>query len=290
MLPDAAGELRRGLNGPELLWGPGVYDGISAKIADEVGFPIVYMTGAGTAASRIGEPDMGLTTATEMVDNARMIQSKVSVPVVADADHGFGGVVNVIRTVHQYEQAGVAGIHIEDQTYPKRCGHLADKTVVDIQEFRRRIAAAVGERWNPDFVIVARTDARAPHGFDDAWARIETAFEAGADVGFFEAPESLEEVREVARRAAGRPMLLNMATNGKTPSLTVDEIADLGFRMAIWPAASMIPAAKAVRESLSNLKASGTDKASFTESPGEFFRWVGMDKTLAEGAKYDPAP
>lgn len=286
MLSNAAHELRVRMDGPGLLWGPGVYDGISARLADQAGFPILYMTGAGTAASRIAEPDLGLTTATEMVENAKIIQAAVNTPLIADADHGFGGVINVIRTVHQYEQAGVAGIHIEDQAFPKRCGHLNNKTVISADEFRRRIAAAAGERWNREFVIIARTDARARHGFEDAWKRIDSAFDAGADVGFFEAPESIDEIKEVARRAGGRPMLLNMATNGKTPALTADEIAGLGFKLAVWPAACMVPAAKEIRRSLAELREHGTDKGVFGESPGEFFRWMGMDRVLAEEARY----
>lgn len=287
MLLNSSAVLRQKLASGDLVWGPGVYDGISARIAEDVGFPIIYVTGAGSSASRAGEPDLGLITATELVENARMVQSHASVPVVSDADHGFGSVVNVIRTVHQYEQAGVAGIHIEDQAYPKRCGHLAGKVVVDAADFGRKIAAAAGERWDSDFVIIARTDARAVNGFDDAWKRMEIAFDNGADVGFFEAPESMEEVEEVARRAAGRPMLLNMATNGKTPSLTVREIQDLGFRMAIWPAASMIPAAKAIRRSLETLKNTGTDRDEFTESPKAFFDWVGLAQTLDEAGRYE---
>ena len=287
MLLNSSAVLRQKLASGELVWGPGVYDGISARIAEDVGFPIIYVTGAGSSASRAGEPDLGLITATELVETAKMVQSHASVPVVSDADHGFGSIVNIIRTVHQYEQAGVAGIHIEDQAYPKRCGHLAGKIVVDAADFGRKIAAASGERWNPDFVVIARTDARAVNGFEDAWKRMEIAFDNGADVGFFEAPESMEEVEEVARRADGRPMLLNMATNGKTPSLTVREIQDLGFTMAIWPAASMIPAAKAIRRSLETLKSTGTDRAEFTESPRAVFEWVGLNQTLEEAGRYE---
>jgi 2-methylisocitrate lyase-like PEP mutase family enzyme len=271
-----------------LVWGPGVYDGISARIAAQVGFPILYMTGAGTAASRIGQPDLGLTTATEMVENARNLQSVIDVPLLADADHGFGGVTNVVRTVHMFEQAGIAGIHIEDQSFPKRCGHLRDKSVVDRDEFKRRIRAAATERWNRDFVIVSRTDARAPLGFEEAWARIEDSFDAGADAGFFEAPETMAEVQEVAKRAQGRPMLLNMATNGRTPSLTVSEIEALGFKLAIWPAACMIPAARALWASLRTLRLEGTDRSVFSEAPAEFFEWMGLNEVLDQSSRYEP--
>lgn len=286
MQHDTPGRLREAMSSSGLLWGPGVYDGISARIADQVGFPILYMTGAGTAASRIGEPDLGLTTASEMVENARNIQAVVQTPLIADADHGFGAVVNVIRTVHQYEQAGIAGIHIEDQAFPKRCGHLKDKVVIDRDEFRRRFRAAASERWNPDFVLIARTDARAGHGFEEAWSRMEDAFDAGADVGFLEAPESRAEIEEVARRANGRPMLLNLATNGRTPSLTVPEIRELGFKFAIWPAACMIPAANAIWSSLRTLKEEGTDQSVFSETPHDFFTWMGLDKVLDQIERY----
>jgi len=289
MQQDAPGRLREAMKSSGLLWGPGVYDGISARIADQVGFPLLYMTGAGTAASRIGEPDLGLTTASEMVENARNIQAVVHTPVIADADHGYGAVVNVIRTVHQYEQAGIAGIHIEDQAFPKRCGHLKDKIVIDRDEFRRRFLAAASERWNPDFVLIARTDARAGNGFEDAWSRIEDAFDAGADVGFVEAPESRAEVEEIARRANGRPMLLNLATNGKTPTLKLAEIRELGFTFAIWPAACMIPAANAIWASLRTLKEEGTDQSVFSDTPHDFFTWMGLDTVLDQIDRYSDA-
>jgi 2-methylisocitrate lyase-like PEP mutase family enzyme len=289
MQQDAPGRLREAMKSSGLLWGPGVYDGISARIADQVGFPLLYMTGAGTAASRIGEPDLGLTTASEMVENARNIQAVVHTPVIADADHGYGAVVNVIRTVHQYEQAGIAGIHIEDQAFPKRCGHLKDKIVIDRDEFRRRFLAAASERWNPDFVLIARTDARAGNGFEDAWSRIEDAFDAGADVGFVEAPESRAEVEEIARRANGRPMLLNLATNGKTPTLKLAEIRELGFKFAIWPAACMIPAANAIWASLRTLKEEGTDQSVFSDTPHDFFTWMGLDTVLDQIDRYSDA-
>ena len=289
MRSNAPARLREAMSSPGLLWGPGVYDGISARIADQVGFPLLYMTGAGTAASRIGEPDLGLTTASEMVENARNIQAVVTTPVIADADHGFGALVNVIRTVHQYEQSGIAGIHIEDQAFPKRCGHLNDKVVIDRDEFRRRMRAAASERWNPDFLLIARTDARAGHGFEEAWSRIEDAFDAGVDVGFFEAPESRGELEEIAHRANGRPMLLNQATNGRTPSLTVSEIEELGFKFAIWPAACMIPAANAIWASLRTLKNQGTDRSVFTESPRDFFNWMGLEQVLGQMERYGEA-
>ncbi|TAM58531.1 carboxyvinyl-carboxyphosphonate phosphorylmutase [bacterium] len=286
MLKDAPGRLRQLLAERRLLWGPGVYDGISARIAVSVGFPILYMTGAGTAASRIGMPDLGLTTLGEMVENARTIARVSDVPVIADADTGFGDTLNVVRTVYEYERAGVAGIHIEDQVFPKRCGHLEGKAVVPARDYLRRIRAAARERTNPDFVIIARTDARQPHGFDAAMDRIKGAFEAGADVGFLEGPESLAEIERTVAEAPG-PMLLNLAAHGKTPNLRVAEVERLGFKLAIYPAACMIPAALAIGRALQALKRDGTD-AEVTESrsPRDFFALVGLEEQLELDAAF----
>ncbi len=280
-------KLRELLAGSGLIWGPGVYDGISARIAMEFAFPVLYMTGAGTSASRLGMADLGLATASDMVANARSIAQLVDVPLLADADNGYGGVLNVVHTVHQFEMSGAAGIHIEDQVSPKRCGHLDGKVVIPRQEFKERIAAAVKERWNPEFVIVARTDARAPHGFEEAYSRIEDAFENGVDMGFLEAPQSMAEIEMIATRCSG-PMLLNMATGGKTPSLDVKTIEDLGFKMAVWPGACMIPAALGIRRSLEVLRSQGTDKEVVQAAPREFFRWMGLEEleTLEERYRF----
>ncbi|MFN2461950.1 MAG: oxaloacetate decarboxylase [Candidatus Velthaea sp.] len=281
MVRNAPSRLREMMRANDLIWGPGVYDGISARIASSVGFPMLYMTGAGTAASRIGEPDLGLTTLSEMADNARIIAGASAVPVIADADTGFGGPVNVARTVHLYEAAGVAGLHIEDQTFPKRCGHLQGKSVVSAGEFEQRIRAAVNERYDADFLIVARTDARQPNGFADAMERMRRAFAAGADVGFLEGPASMAEVERTIVEAPG-PMLLNLATNGATPNLRVDDVRALGFAFAIWPCAAMIPAAHAIRRALEELKQTGTDERCVEGSaPRDLFAIVGLDDALA---------
>jgi 2-methylisocitrate lyase-like PEP mutase family enzyme len=259
-----------------------VYDGISARIATSVGFPMLYMTGAGTAASRTGHADLGLTTMTEMAETARTIAEVATVPVVADADTGFGGPLNVARTVHAYEAAGVAGMHIEDQVFPKRCGHLAGKSVVPVEEFLQRIRAAVNERTDPDFVIIARTDARQPNGFDDAMERIRRAFDAGADVGFLEGPRSEDEVRKMAQ--APGPMLLNLPAHGDTMNLTVSQVTSLGMKLAIFPTVSFVSAALAMRRALTVLRDQGSD-AEPTEghSPRDFFEMMG----LAESSDVD---
>ncbi len=281
MLRDGPARLRALMRAGDLIWGPGVYDGISARIAAALPFPMLYMTGAGTAASRIGQPDLGLATLSEMVENARVIAGVSNVPVLCDADTGFGGPVNVARAVHLYESAGAAGVHIEDQTFPKRCGHLEGKTVVERAEFVQRIRAAVNERSDPDFVIVARTDARQPNGLGDALDRIRAAFDAGADVGFLEGPQTLDEVETVARDAPG-PMLLNLVTNGATPTLRRERVRELGYRFAIWPTTTAIAAAQAIRRALETLLETGTDEAVVGDwAPRELFDVVGLEEAIA---------
>jgi 2-methylisocitrate lyase-like PEP mutase family enzyme len=285
MLPDAPRRLRELLAAPGLVWGPGVYDGISARVADAVGFPMLYMTGAGTAASRTGQADLGLTTQTEMAETARTIASVSRAPVVADADTGYGGPLNVARTVHFYESAGIAALHIEDQVFPKRCGHLAGKAVVPVAEYLQRIRAAVNERHNPDFVVIARTDARQPNGLDDAIDRINRAFDAGADLGFLEGPHSIAEMEQTIAKAQG-PMLLNLAAHGDTPNLTAPQVEALGFKMAIFPTASMLPAALAMRAALETLKSEGTDAGPTAGySPRDFFALMGLADSLAVDAR-----
>lgn len=281
MLRDGPARLRALMRTTDLVWGPGVYDGISARVAAGLPFPMLYMTGAGTAASRIGQPDLGLATLSEMVENARVVVSVSNVPVLCDADTGFGGPLNVARAVHLYETAGAAGVHIEDQTFPKRCGHLEGKTVVGREEFVQRIRAAVNERYDPDFVVVARTDARQPNGFADAMDRIRAAFDAGADVGFLEGPQTLAEVETVAREAPG-PMLLNLVTNGATPTLRRETVRRLGYKLAIWPTTTAIAAAQAIRRALDELLEAGTDEAVVGDwAPRDLFRAVGLDEAIA---------
>jgi 2-methylisocitrate lyase-like PEP mutase family enzyme len=229
----AGTELRRMLAGDRLLVAPGAYDCITARLIARAGFRAVYMTGAGTSAS-LGFPDYGLVTMSEMVDNARRIAGVVEVPVIADADTGYGNELNTVRTVQAYGRAGVAGVHIEDQTFPKRCGHLAGKEVVPSAEYLSKIRAAAGERPDPDFVIIARTDARAVLGFEEAIERANRALEAGADLAFVEAPESMEEVEAVPRLVNG-PCLLNLVRRGKTPELDLRDVERFGYRLSIVP-------------------------------------------------------
>ena len=216
------------------------------------------MTGFGTAASLLGRPDVGLLGLSEMVDNARRITAAVDLPVVADADTGYGNQINVIRTVQEFERAGVAGIHLEDQVLPKKCGHMENKQVVDVGEMVGKIAAAVAARDDRDLVLVARTDARAPHGLDEALRRATAYAEAGADVLFVEALQGVDEIERVATEFAGVPLLFNWAEGGKTPALTYDDIAALGFALIITPIGPLLTATSAMQRYLAALKVDGT--------------------------------
>jgi 2-methylisocitrate lyase-like PEP mutase family enzyme len=212
---------------------PGAYDGITARCVAQAGFEAVYMTGAGTAAT-LGFPDYGLVTMSEMAENAARLAAAVPVPVIADADTGYGNELNATRTVREYEQRGVAGLHIEDQGFPKKCGHLDNKVIVPRDEYIAKIRAAVAARRDPDFFIIARTDARAVLGFDEAVARANAALAAGADMAFVEAPQTLDEVAAVPRLVKG-PCLLNVVWRGKTPEVAFDDARAMGYRLAIVP-------------------------------------------------------
>jgi 2-methylisocitrate lyase-like PEP mutase family enzyme len=228
-----AARLRTLLRAPGMVVAPGAYDGLTAMLVAQAGFPAVYMTGAGTSVAH-GYPDFGLLTETEMVANAARMARAVDIPLVADADTGYGNELNVIRTVRDYEQAGVAGIHIEDQVSPKRCGHLDDKELVPTEDWLAKLRAAVHARRDPDFLVIARTDARAVLGFEEAIARANAAVEAGADMVFVEAPATLEEVAAIPKRVRGACML-NVVWGGKTPDLDLRDAEAMGYRLAILP-------------------------------------------------------
>ncbi|HLF23436.1 MAG TPA: oxaloacetate decarboxylase, partial [Burkholderiales bacterium] len=222
------------------------------------GFDAVYMTGFGTSLTRLGMPDVGLLTATEMIDNASRIVDASQLPVVADADTGYGNPINTRRTIRDFEKAGVAGVHIEDQAWPKRCGHLAGKRVIPTAEMVAKIKAACDARRDSDFVIITRTDAVAVEGLDAALERGERYREAGADVLFIEAPVGREQVERVARHFKGVPLLYNMAASGKTPDLPADELGKLGFRIAIYPNWVILAAIPAMQNLLAELKRTGS--------------------------------
>ena len=228
-----AKRLRELLRKDGMILAPGAYDGITAKLIEQAGFLAVYMTGAGTAATH-GYPDYGLVTMTEMVENAGRIATAVELPVIADADTGYGNELNVVRTVREYERRGVAGIHIEDQGFPKKCGHLDDKVIVPIDDYLAKIRAAASAKRDPDFLLIARTDSRAGMGFEEAVRRMNAALAAGADMAFLEAPQTLEEVAAVPRLVKG-PCLLNVVWGGKTPAVDFAEAERMGFKLAIVP-------------------------------------------------------
>lgn len=269
--------LRRLLGGPEFLIVPGVADCLNARLVTEAGFKAIYMTGAGTTAVRLGMPDVGLLTMDEMVDNASRIAEASGLPLIADADTGYGGPLNVMRTIRAYERAGVAGVHIEDQLLPKRCGHLAGKTLVPAAEMAAKIRAAVDAREDSDFVLIARTDAIAVEGFDAAIERGKLYEKAGADVIFVEAPRTREQLAAIPP-AFGVPALLNIGASGKTPMLSAEEAKELGFSLAIYPNFVILAAIPAVRRLLKELKEKGTPAALLGEMAGftELFDIVGM--------------
>src|ERR1700680_2402525 len=230
----AAARLRKLLARDGLLVAPGAYDCISARTIEQAGFSAVYMTGAGTAAT-LGYPDYGLLTMSEMADNAGRLAAAVKVPVIADADTGYGNELNVTRTVREYERRGVAGIHIEDQGFPKKCGHLDNKVLIPLEDYLAKIRAARSAKCDPGFLVIARTDARAVLGFEEAIRRANAALEAGADMAFVEAPQTLEEVAAVPHQVKG-PCLLNVVWRGKTPDVSLDDAEALGYKLAILPA------------------------------------------------------
>jgi carboxyvinyl-carboxyphosphonate phosphorylmutase len=269
--------LRRMLAEPGIIVAPGAYDGISARLVEAAGYRAAYMTGAGTAASHLGQPDLGLATLTEMAAHAAHLTAALTIPVIADADTGYGNALNVVRTVREYERAGVAGLHLEDQVAPKKCGHIAGKQVIPAREFADKIRAAAEYRTDPDLVIIARTDARAVTGLDDAIERGNRYAEAGADVIFVEAPQTEEEIQRVAREVRA-PLLANMVPGGRTPPVKVSELERLGFKIVIFPAACMAAAIPAIEAALRRLAERETDwDGGEALSPMDIFRKVGFD-------------
>jgi len=280
--------LRELLASPGIVPAPGAYDCLSAAVIERAGFPVVYMTGAGTSISRTGYPDIGLTTMSEMVANAAAIARTVSVPVVADADTGYGDVLQVRRTVREYERAGVAGIHIEDQESPKRCGHLDDKRVVPQEEMVRKLQAALDAREDDDFTIIARCDALAVTGWDDALRRCEAYVEAGADVLFLEALQTREQAMDVTGRF-DVPVLYNFVETGKSPLLPVSELEALGFKLVIFPISAMLAALRTMTDLMRELRETGTTAhlvADRMVSIQECFDTVGLSDMLALDATY----
>ncbi|HEY1350645.1 MAG TPA: isocitrate lyase/PEP mutase family protein [Ktedonobacteraceae bacterium] len=271
--------LRTLLASPDLLVAPGAFDALSARLIAHAGFPCIYMTGFGTAASVLGQPDVGLLTMSEMVGRAAALTAVLGeIPLIADADTGYGNPLNVGRTVREYERAGVAGLHIEDQIWPKKCGHMEGKQVIPGSEMVQKIRAAVDARQDPDLVIIARTDAGAVHGLEDALQRGRAYREAGADVLFIEAPRSLAQLQQIAATFPDVPLLFNWAESGKTPPLSLPEIQALGFKLVIMPVSLLLRATQAMNDLLDVLKRGETPTASTepTVSFAQFTDLVGL--------------
>jgi 2-methylisocitrate lyase-like PEP mutase family enzyme len=279
-----AAKLRELLAAGELIVAPGVYDGISATLVGKLGFAAAYMTGAGVCASGYGLPDVGLLTLTEMAERAAVLAGLLDIPLIADADTGYGSPINVVRTVRAYEHAGVAAIQLEDQVFPKRCGHLSGKDVIDAGEFAHALQAAVEARRDLDTVIVARTDARAPLGVEEAISRAQRYASIGADVIFVEAPQSVEEIERIAAEVDA-PLLLNVVPGGLTPEVDHVRLAELGYRIAIHPGAALAAVVPAAVQALSGLREETPALAS-SVSPEGFFDLFGLTSWNELGQRY----
>ncbi|VBA60075.1 isocitrate lyase/PEP mutase family protein [Mycobacterium attenuatum] len=279
--------LRALLDSRELIVAPGVFDGISAHLTKRTGHVAAYLTGSGVAASGYGLPDIGLVTASEMAERARMIAGVLGdIPLIADADTGYGAPKNVVRTVRSYDTAGVAAIQLEDQAFPKRCGHLPDKRVVDAAVFEQTLAAALDARTDEGMLVVARTDARAPLGLDAAIERANRYAATGADIVFVEAPEDIGEIERIAREV-GAPLLINLVAGGLTPPVSVARLKQLGYAVAIHPGQLARRATAAMVAALCELN--GTDPTTHRSgTPTAFFNLVGLAEWSDIEARYAP--
>lgn len=282
--------LRDRLHDKKILVAPGVYDGLTASLAEAAGFEALYLSGAAVAYTRLGRPDIGLTSVSEMADTMALIADRTRLPVIIDADTGFGNALNAQRTMRLYERAGAAALQLEDQTYPKRCGHLSDKSLISSAEMVGKIKAMTDARSNASTLIIARTDAIAVDGLASALDRAEAYLEAGADVLFIEAPQSHEHMKRITTQFAGRvPLLANMVEGGATPITGADDLEALGFSIAIFPGGIVRALARTAQDYYQSLAAHGSN----TPFAGRMFDFSGLNKVLgtseilAEGARYD---
>jgi 2-methylisocitrate lyase-like PEP mutase family enzyme len=266
---------------------PGLYDALTARIAARIGFDVVFISGYSVSATRLGEPDFGFLTQTEMVEAARAVCRVSTAPVIVDADTGYGNAVNVLRTVRDLQDAGASGVFLEDQVWPKKCGHMAGKRVVETAEHAAKIRAAVDARGERDLFVVARTDARQPLGLDAAIERCLAYKEAGADALFVEAPESTEELERVAQALPG-PLVANMVEHGVTPHLSRSELRDLGFALIVCPLAALYAAARAVTDVLTELRDKETTAGAYERmlTFDEFNALVDLDRRYEDEARY----
>jgi 2-methylisocitrate lyase-like PEP mutase family enzyme len=279
--------IRRALAEHGQLIMPGVYDALSAKIAARAGFEVIFITGYSVSATLLGEPDFGLLTQTEVVGAAQRICSVVDKPVIVDADTGYGNAINVIRTVHDLIRAGAGGMFLEDQVWPKRCGHMKGKQVIPLDEQLKKLTAAVEARGDNDFFIVARTDSRQALGLNEAITRGVAFKSAGADAVFIEAPESKEEMKEIARQVPG-PLVANMLERGVTPLMGPKELKELGFDLVVWPLAPLYAVAKSLTDVYTTLRRNGSTLEMLDRLMpfNEFNGIVGLDEKYALDAKY----
>ena len=244
----------------KLLVAPGCFDGLSARLVEEAGFEAAYFSG-GAVARSMGLPDIGLVTMSEVIERAAQVVSAVKIPVIADADTGYGNAINLVRTVREYERVGVTAIHIEDQITPKRCGHLDGKEVISLPEMIKKLEAALASRADPNFCIIARTDARGVHGLDDAISRARAFAQLDVDAIFVEAPQSESELEQIPRALPNIPLLVNVFKGGKTPMLPAERLEKMGYRIAIYPSETQRAGIYAMRQALSLLKREGTTEA-----------------------------
>jgi 2-methylisocitrate lyase-like PEP mutase family enzyme len=281
--------LRARLKSPRILLAPGVYDGLTAALAADAGFEALYLSGAAVAYTRLGRPDIGLTTASEMADTMALIADRTDLPVIMDADTGFGNALNARRTMQTYERAGAHALQVEDQTYPKRCGHLADKSLISPAEMVGKIAAMADARRH-DTLIIARTDAIAVEGFNAAIARAGQYIDAGADVLFIEAPRDRDELTKIAQTFAGRvPLLANMVEGGATPISSATALQDIGFDIVIFPGGIVRALAKTAESYYASLLKSGSNKP-FSDRMHDFDGLnaaIGTPEMLALGKRFD---
>jgi 2-methylisocitrate lyase-like PEP mutase family enzyme len=252
--------LKKLLNRKQLLVAPGCFDGLSARLVQEAGFEAAYLSG-GAIARSMGIPDIGLVTMSESIERAAQVVSAIQIPVIADADTGYGNAVNLVRSVREFERIGVAAIHIEDQITPKRCGHLDGKEVISRAEMEMKLKAALDTRTDPDFCIIARTDARGVHGLEDAIGRAQAFAKLGVDAIFVEAPQSESELAEIPKRLPDVPLLVNVFKGGKTPMLPIERLQQMGYRIAIYPSETQRAAIHAMRSALTTLKREGTTES-----------------------------
>ncbi|MFV0525514.1 MAG: oxaloacetate decarboxylase [Acidimicrobiales bacterium] len=284
---DRRARLRAALDAGTVI-APGAYDAMSARLIEDAGFDACYLTGFGATASHLGRPDIGLMSQTEMVDVVRRVCAAVDTPVIADADTGYGNALNVIRTVHDYEQAGACAIQIEDQVFPKRCGHMAGKEVIGLPEAVAKIRAAVAARQDPDFLVIARTDVGAVEGVEAAIERARAFADAGADILFVEAPPTREDIERVATALDGHRLLFNWVEGGRTDTVDIALIRDLGFDLVIFPVSTMLAVTHATRALLDHLRrTSSTTGFEAMDSFEDAISLMGLDRMRAIEASFE---